>query len=380
MPYALNSFKKFFSFPEEGGYFNCAAQGPLSRPASEAVMAGMRDKENPAKMDQNYGLDHVKRCRQAVSKLIDWPEDNIALANSTSWGMNTVAQGLDLKAGDEVVFFGGQFPATAAPWELLGRNGVKCVKIPNPKLIGDIDSFSKHLSSKTKVASLEWVHFVSGDRIPLKEMIDLCHKKGILVVVDVTQGLGAIPFSMKEMGVDAVMCSAYKWLYSPYGTGFFALSDKLLERLKPFYLNWLSVDTTWTDNLCDLDIKLVPTAQRFDVSSQMGYLNLDGMTASIEMLNSFNISENFKNVSHLVKQLREELNPKLFQPMNNGDESRQSLIATFLCSDIDGAKLVGDLQKNGFTTCLRNGGIRIAPSIYNNSIQVSQLTHIANAR
>lgn len=185
---------------------------------------------------------------------------------------------------------------------------------------------------------------------------------------------------MKDMGVDAVMCSAYKWLYSPYGTGFFALSNRLLERLEPFYLNWLSLDTNWTDNLCDLGLKLVPTAQRFDVSSQMGYLNLDGMTASIEMLNTFNIKENFKNVSLLVKQLREELNPKFFRPFNTGDESRQSLIATFACAEIDGTKLINDLYGKGFTVCIRNGGVRIAPSIYNDPDQVAQLTKIANAR
>jgi selenocysteine lyase/cysteine desulfurase len=102
------------------------------------------------------------------------------------------------------------------------------------------------------------------------------------------------------------------------------------------------------------------------------------MTASIEWLNTLNISENFKQVKKLTEQLKNELDPKYFTAMNSGSDERQSLITNFLCPKVDGPKVVLDLFAHGFTCCLRNEGLRIAPSIYNDSAQISEFTRVAN--
>jgi cysteine desulfurase / selenocysteine lyase len=379
MPSALSDLKKFFSLPERGAYLNCAAHGPLSKPASEAVIRAVRDKENPTIMDQNYGNSRVERCRAAVSKLVNCHPDQVALANSTSWGVNVIARGFKWKSGDEVVAFEGQFPSNIAPWEPLKNRGVTLKKIGAPNYICDIDAFKKSLTSKTRIASLEWVHFVSGDRIPLEEITKICHERGIFVVVDVTQGLGAIPFSMKATGVDAVVCSSYKWLYSPYGSGFMALSTELMAQIDTTDINWLSLETNWTDNLCDYEVAFAANAKRFDVFAQMGYMNLDGMTASIEWINTIDIKRNFKNVLELTRQLREELSPKFFTPMNRGPAERQSCIATFYCPDVDGEKLISALQIEGYSTCIRSKGLRVAPSIYNDERQIAGFTKLVNS-
>src|SRR4051812_20617090 len=196
----LNKFKSSFSLPERGGYFNCAAQGPLSRPASAAVLQGVKDKENPACMNMEYGKIRALRCRDAISRLVDWPAENIALTNSTTFGMNLLARGLKFQPGDEIIVFEGQFPSNVLPWEFLKSKGVTITKIPCPGFIADLTTFKKHLSSKTRLVSLEWVHFISGDRIPLQEYSEICRQRGIKVVVDATQGIGAIPYSMKDMG------------------------------------------------------------------------------------------------------------------------------------------------------------------------------------
>lgn len=370
-------FAKHFSIPEGEIYLNCAAQGPLTLEACKAIEGAAKDKQFPAFMDQTYGEAKTLAARKAVSRFIGFPEKNIALADSTSWGINTLVQGLPLRVGDEVLLCAGQFPSNVAPWEGLKSRGVIINKMPVTNYIFDVESFEKELTPKTKVVCLEWVHFVSGDRIPLREISEICEARNIFVVVDVTQGLGAIPFSMKELKPDAVVCSAYKWLLSPYGSGFAALSDRIISVLDAKFINWLSFEeVAWNGNLADCSYKLCSTAKRFDVFSHMGYLNVSGMTASMELLESLNVEEIYKYGRGLIAAL--DLNPEYFEPLNTGKEDRQSLIATFKLKKLNSDEVMQELKANHIYASIRQGYLRFAPFIYNNIDQMKKTSRVLN--
>ena len=359
-------YKQLFTLPEHTIYLNCAAQGPLSNVGAVAVQQAVKDKQFPAFLDLKYGEEKIGNLRKAISTLIDFPEKNIALANSTGWGINVLAQALPLKSDDEVLMSAGQFPSNSAPWEVLKSKGVVIRKIEMTDYVFDIPKFEKALTSKTKVVCLEWVHFVSGDCIPLKEIKEICSRKNILLIVDVTQGLGAIPFSMTECKPDAVVCSAYKWLLSPYGCGFFALSDKLISDLEPKTINWLCFDEgVWEGNFENYRKTLSQTAKRFDVFSFMGYLNIPAMTESIKLLNELKTIETFNYTRELIDLLNSSIDPKLYEPLNKGEASRQSLIASFKVKKSNAEKLVQDLFDKKIYVSFRQGYLRVSPFFYN---------------
>jgi selenocysteine lyase/cysteine desulfurase len=371
------NFKKYFSLPENEIYFNCAGQGPLSNAAAVAVSESLRDKQNPRLMNMCYGSTRADACRAALAGFIDFQPENIALADSTSWGINLLTRGLELTSGDEVIMFEGQFPSNAAPWEFLVKDGIRIVKVPSKDFCADVKAFKAHLSKSTRVACLEWVHWISGDKIPLRELIDICHQQNILVVVDVTQGVGATPFSMKEFPADAVCCSGYKWLASPYGSGFFALNNSMIERLEACSVNWLCLESVLQGNISKYELDLCRTARRFDVFSHMGYLNIDGLTASATMLKELNVEEIFKFSYGLHEQLKADVDPKKYRLLNVGQKERQSLISTFEILT-DAQKLSLKFEERKISATFRDGNLRLSPFCYNDSDQVKEITNIMN--
>ena len=375
----MMDFKKHFSLAKDEIYFNCAAQGPLRKASSDAFLEGVKDKQNPSHMDMAYGALRAQRCREAISKLIDCSVDHIALADSTSWGVNLIARGLELKAGDEVLAFDGQFPSNVAPWEFLSSKGISLKKIQTKDFLSDVSLLEKNIGSKTKIACLEWVHWISGDRIPLKEMIDVCQRKNILVVVDITQGLGAIPFSMKDFPVDAVFCSGYKWLLSPYGSGFFALSDKLLSLLEPCSINWLCFPSVMEGRISQYEIDFCKTARKFDVFSHMGFLNIDGLTAAVNWLATIDLQSAFEETLVLHQELSSALNPEIFSKLNTGLKERQSLISTFKIQKKNPQNLINVFKQNKIFATIRDGNVRFSPHFYNDLDQVKFVAEKANS-
>jgi selenocysteine lyase/cysteine desulfurase len=120
--------------PFDGGvWLNCAHQGPLPHPARDAALDAVAAKTAPAAMTDEAFTDVPARLRNALARLIGASDDDVLLANSTSYTLNVVAQGLSWRAGDEVVCVDGDFPATVLPWRTLEDKGVRV------KLIGNGD-------------------------------------------------------------------------------------------------------------------------------------------------------------------------------------------------------------------------------------------------
>jgi len=378
-------YAKDFSFKPGSVYFACAAQGPFPKETSKAVEQGIRDKENPEVLDMNYVTSHTRATRQALADLIDADVGEVAFANSTTWGENIIAQSFPWKSGDEVLMMDGQFPATSLPWQVLSSYGVAARTFKCPDFIFDVATFIKALTPRTRLVSLEWVHFVSGDRIPLGEILDICRSRGVHTVLDVTQGCGAIPFSWKDYPVDAICCSGYKWLLSPYGTGFFAVKKSFADKFEHRYANWLTLESV-VDGALEYTPTFVKTAQRFDVSSAMGFLNLVGMEESLRYLLRADVASLHKQTRTVLDAFLEALDKNAFSPLctprpqSNAQSARQSCILG-LRSNVSTKPedICTQLAQKGIWISTRSPGtLRIAPNFYNDAEQAVRVAEELN--
>lgn len=118
-------------------WLNAAHQGPLPRAARLAIQAATRMKVRPARLPDDAFWEVPRRLRAALAKLIGARTESIALTNSTTYGINVVAQGFDFRhGGDEVLLVDGDFPATVLPWWRAGTSesafcaGREVVSIP----------------------------------------------------------------------------------------------------------------------------------------------------------------------------------------------------------------------------------------------------------
>jgi selenocysteine lyase/cysteine desulfurase len=101
-----------FGLPEGCAWLNCAHQGPLPRAAVEAAQNAIEQKQSPHLIPEDAFWDVPLRLKQAIGSLIGAPASKIILANSRSYGLNLLVQGLPWEQGDEVLVVAGDFPAT----------------------------------------------------------------------------------------------------------------------------------------------------------------------------------------------------------------------------------------------------------------------------
>ena len=87
-------------------------------------------------------------------------------------------------------------------------------------------------TSRTRVLSLSWVQFGTGYRADLAAFAELAHSRGAIFIVDVIQGLGALPLDAGALGLDVVATGAHKWLMAPGGTGGLYIAPHVLDRMR----------------------------------------------------------------------------------------------------------------------------------------------------
>jgi cysteine desulfurase/selenocysteine lyase len=165
----------------------------------------------------------------------------IVLGNSTSYRLDLLAHGLDLREGDEVLLAEGDFPATIYPWLPLKRRGIRIKTVPAPAGAPEPDDLRAALTKQTKVVCTSWVFSFTGRTTNVQALAKVCRDHGdITFVLNGSQAVGARPTDVRELGIDALVCCGFKWLLGPYATGFAWLSSELLQSLRHEQGYWLA--------------------------------------------------------------------------------------------------------------------------------------------
>ena len=176
--------------------------------------------------------------RIKAAKLLSVSPEEIALVHNTTEGMNLIAKSFDLKPGDEVIIADHEHPSGTIPWEVWQeKRGVKLVRPRLPLNAENIDEvvdvYRKAITGKTKIISMCHIINTTGMILPVKQVSEIAHKKGILVAVDGAQGAGMIDTDLRELGCDFYAASSHKWLFSPKGVGIFYSRKESQKYLKP---------------------------------------------------------------------------------------------------------------------------------------------------
>ena len=151
-------------------------------------------------------------------------------------GMNFLANGLDLAAGDEVVSTDHEHGGGISPWRLLARRrGIIVRELPlDPALAVGPDAvvqlFADAVTPRTKVVMFSHITSGLGAVLPARELCALARQRGALAIVDGAQAVGQILVDVKALGCDAFVASPHKWMMAPKGTGFLYLRKEVQDR------------------------------------------------------------------------------------------------------------------------------------------------------
>src|SRR5688500_17663780 len=189
----FDSVRDQFPVTKELLYVNHAAVAPLCKPASEAMRWLSEDACHHGSYHYDQWLAVYEGLRVAAAKLINANRDEIAIVKNTSEGIATVASGLDWKSGDKVVAFREEFPANFYPWKRLEARGVTVEWLSIEDSLETIDK----AALGARMLAISYVNYLSGFRVDLEALGEICRRRGALFFVDAIQGLGAFPIDVR---------------------------------------------------------------------------------------------------------------------------------------------------------------------------------------
>lgn len=237
---------------ENYAYLNAGTNGPLPRRSAEAIVAEtQRELEdgriNPDRFPRMF--ETLTGTRENAARLLGCDPLEIALTHNTTEGMNIALLGLDWRPGDEAITASTEHPGALHPLYLLHqRYGVRIrmteIGAPGHDPLAELRSA---LTPRTRAVVLSHVCWTSGMVLPLREIADLAHAHGALVICDAAQGGGMVPSPVYDLGVDAYAISGQKWLCGPDGTGALFVRQDRLANIHQTYMGYMGVRPGMSD-------------------------------------------------------------------------------------------------------------------------------------
>jgi len=372
-------------FPiEDATYLNFAAHAAIPRVALNAVQASVAAKRRPHIVDDRSFFFVAANLRQTLATLIGASQDDIALTTGAGAGLATIAYALKWSAGDEVIIAGGEFPAHYATWKPMeAREGIKVqITHPQDQFIQSGDLIAA-MTPRTRVISVSHVRFDDGSILDTSSLAAACKRNGTLLVLDVSQSCGAIPMDVSSLGADFIVCAGYKYLLSPWGTGFLWAKPENADLLRPGPYNWLSQDVETFARLNYVDPRPARTLSRWDAAqaSSIYNFNLTVMEASARFV--------LNATPALIHDHNQSLIDYFFERLPDGyrlaSPRQASHRGVFGCIEVgsrgDTESLYQTLRDERFVVALREGKIRIAPHLLNSTQDMDRLlVSLAKAR
>jgi len=361
-------------------YLNTAAHAALPRVALHAVQSSIEVNKSPHHMDDAVFFEAPGRIRASLSKMIGAKPEEIALTTGASTGVAAVAHLLRWEPGDEVITAKGEFPVQYATWKPMEeRQGVKLkIVAPRDRFI-TADDLIDALTPRTRVVSVSHVRFDDGSLLDAARVAAACHAQGSLLVLDASQSCGAVPIHVNELGADFLVCAGYKWLLSPYGTGFFWAKSEHLDTARPGPFYWTAQgagDDFFKLNFADPAPSR--SAKRWDAAEAATYFNfnLTAMDASVDFV--------LRTGPELVSEHNRKLIDLLFQRLPNGcvpasplDSAERGPYGCFVArTSEETSELYQKLKKEHVVVAMREGKIRVSPHLFNSERDIDRLIEV----
>jgi L-cysteine/cystine lyase len=232
-----------------GIYLNTGSAGPLPAETARAMA-------DQATWELSVGRGHIDsfldalvrldEARAAVAAIVGAGIDTVALTHSVTDGMNIAAWSIDWRPGDRAVTTTHEHPDGVGGLQMIRDRFGTELELVDVAGLDDatiLASFDRAIVPGTRLVVLSHVLWTTGARLPVRQVAEIAHTRGALVVVDGTQAAGAIPVSVEDLGADFYAVPAQTWLLGPEGMGALYCAPEFLEQARPAFAGWLSFET-----------------------------------------------------------------------------------------------------------------------------------------
>jgi len=236
----------------ERPYLNTASYGLPPQPAWEALQTAL-DEWRHGRTSWEHWNDATDRAREAFARLVGVPTERVAAGSTVSTFVGVLAAAVP--DGARVVVPEIDFASLLFPF-LVHEQRLDVVTVPLERLADAVDEL-------TDVVAFSAVQSSNGAVADLDAVLRAAAANEAVTIVDGTQACGWLPLDASR--VDALVCANYKWLMSPRGTAFLALSERLQERAEPLLAGWYAGDDVHS-SYYGRPLRVAGTARRLDTS------------------------------------------------------------------------------------------------------------------
>jgi cysteine desulfurase / selenocysteine lyase len=362
-----------FEIDPNVAFLNHAAFGPVTRRGRRAVESLMdrwgRIAGGPDVDRESYAL--LTRARRDFAAMIHAHRKRVAYVPNTSFGLNTVLWGMNLKRGDRLLIPELEFPAIIyVARNIVRQLGLHLDVLKCPDGYFELDDLDRALRDKTAAFVFSWVQYFNGYRYDLKGIAGICHRRSCLTLVDGTQGVGAVPVNVRQAGIDALACGAQKWLFGQPGSGFMYIAPETTRPVTPRYTGWLGVD--WRYRFHDLrrwDRPPYDDGRQWELGTYP-YFALRFAQTGLELLRECGSQVVWRTLQRLHRRLSEGLDGTRYRTLTFPEKRGSGIIA------IEGPNtpaLQKMLTERKIFTSLREGRVRVSPHFYNTNTDIDRL-------
>jgi cysteine desulfurase family protein len=309
---------------------NAATSFPKPQRVIDAVVDCLKTKgANPGRGAHQIAMAASRvifEAREALAGLFNVDDSsNIIFTLNATDSLNLGIKGL-LKPGDHAITTSMEHNSVSRPLNVLSQKGVLVTKI-HCDAQGHINlkDVENAINAKTKLIITTHASNVTGTLMPLAEITEIAHKKGILYMVDAAQTAGAFSLDVQKLGIDILACSGHKALLGPQGTGVLYIGPHVeLEEIRQGGTGGYSEDP--------LQPRTRPDQYESGTPNTPGIAGLGAAVKFIEKIGVVNIREKEDKLTrHLLEGLKAIKGVNLHGPTE--DEPRAPVISF----NIDGA-------------------------------------------
>jgi len=296
--------------------------------------------------DRDASTHHIALDQARVTavregaRLLDAGDDEIALVESTTHGLNVIAAAIPFQPHENVVICDLEFLQVAIPWlKLAERGGIREVRVArNRRGAVPVEAFAQHVDADTRAVVVSSVQWTNGFAVDLHGLAEVCRAHGALLVVDAIQQLGATRLSVRDTPADIVVAGGH--------------------------------------------YDFPTTAKSLEINGTANYPGAVGLGASLELVNKLGITTIEAHVHELTDRLHDEL-PRLgVRVVTRPEPEARSGITTFEVSDAaaENEAFLQALLDERIYVAMRYtsgvGGIRVSTHLYNDHDDVDRLIQV----
>ena len=319
-----SELRKQFLIPSDEIYLNNGTVGSSPAPVLRAIFDCYNSTEKLDEQDPEdypiWGYAAWNEFRDPLAAFVGCSRDEIALLRNATEANSYIANGVDMKAGDEVLMTDQEHPGGEQPWQLRAkRYGIVIKKVVLPKPVQNasqvLNLFNDAITPRTRVVFFSHITTATGVVLPVKQLSALARSKGILSAVDGAHVPGMMRLNIRELGCDLYSASPHKWLQAPKGSGFLYVRDEVIDRL------WNTIATEGWD---EPQLR----AERFQRIGSSNVPSLWGLRAAIQLANEIGMERIEKRHRQLCDYILGEMIKRGAESWTSPDAALRCAIAT----------------------------------------------------